>query len=69
MGIIRDAEQKEAIHAFNSIKNILKDNKLSFPENIKNNIKYDGIKIGIFIIPDNLNKGMLEDLCLCSIEN
>ncbi|MBT8419989.1 MAG: hypothetical protein KJO08_03915 [Gammaproteobacteria bacterium] len=72
LGFIRDAEDKKAYAAFSSICSILKKYSLPKPEAInepidgKNN---DGqaIRISIFIMPNNLDRGMLEDLCLESV--
>ncbi|HCL55874.1 MAG TPA: hypothetical protein DHW82_02565 [Spirochaetia bacterium] len=69
IGFIRDAEKNPAQSAFDSISKILKDHKLPVPKSINTIIKNDNISVGIFIMPDNQNEGMLETLCLQSIEN
>lgn len=67
IGFIRDAEKNQASSAFNSICNILRRNKLTPPSSIRNT-SINKPKIGIFIMPNNQDSGMLEDLCLKSIE-
>ena len=57
LGITRDAD--------NSFENAFKSiNDAIAKSNISNSIKTE-----IFILPDNQNKGMLEDLCLQSLNN
>lgn len=68
MGFVRDAENKPAKNAYESIISILQKKDYIYPNSaglIKND---DGMKIGIFIMPNNTEEGMLEDLCLQSIE-
>ena len=74
LGFIRDAED-DAVSAFQSIKDIIieANTKNSFnilvpkkPHEIEQNKTNS---VGIFIMPDNTNPGMLEDLCLKSIES
>jgi hypothetical protein len=65
-GIIRDAD-KNASSAFTSIRNILKKNNLSLPTNYKK-LSKGSPNIGIYILPDNKSSGMLEDLCLKTVE-
>lgn len=68
IAFIRDAEEKDAKVAFQSIKDILKENNLPIPRTIKAFSKGpQKPKTGIFIMPDNKNKGSLEDLCLKTI--
>ncbi len=66
IAIIRDSDE-DAESAFKSIKNIIKSNNLIPPENIKS-FSTGTPKVGIYIMPDNENKGMLEDLCLKTIK-
>ncbi len=76
LGFVRDAEQNIAKSAFDSVCKIIKDEDIfqRVPCNIgkvENIEKLDGtgsLKIGIFIMPNNKDKGMLETLCLQSIE-
>nr|VFK31981.1 MAG: hypothetical protein BECKMB1821G_GA0114241_10997 [Candidatus Kentron sp. MB]VFK35067.1 MAG: hypothetical protein BECKMB1821I_GA0114274_10987 [Candidatus Kentron sp. MB]VFK77144.1 MAG: hypothetical protein BECKMB1821H_GA0114242_11037 [Candidatus Kentron sp. MB] len=73
LGFVRDAEDKEANAAFSSICSILKKYALPIPNAVntviegKNN-KGKNIRIGIFIMPNNADRGMLEDLCLESAQ-
>nr|VFK57295.1 MAG: hypothetical protein BECKTUN1418F_GA0071002_11116 [Candidatus Kentron sp. TUN]VFK60193.1 MAG: hypothetical protein BECKTUN1418D_GA0071000_11186 [Candidatus Kentron sp. TUN]VFK65433.1 MAG: hypothetical protein BECKTUN1418E_GA0071001_11076 [Candidatus Kentron sp. TUN] len=75
LGLIRDAEDKKADAAFKSICSILeKHPPLPVPEaaNTAINGKNDTgklIRIGVFIMPNNADQGMLEDLCLESLES
>nr|VFJ47129.1 MAG: hypothetical protein BECKDK2373C_GA0170839_101719 [Candidatus Kentron sp. DK]VFJ61039.1 MAG: hypothetical protein BECKDK2373B_GA0170837_109716 [Candidatus Kentron sp. DK] len=71
IGFIRDAEDKKADAAFSSIRSILEKYALPTPD-VANPIidgKNQGknIRIGVFIMPDNVDSGMLEDLCLESV--
>jgi tRNA 2-selenouridine synthase SelU len=68
LGFIRDAESQKAESAFSSICGILKKNGLPVPKNINTIISEEGRKIGIFIMPNNIDAGMLEDLCIESIK-
>jgi len=67
IGFVRDAEKNSANSAFESICYILKNNHIPNPKNIEEIIESHDMKVGIFIMPDNENEGMLEDLCLCSV--
>jgi len=68
LGFVRDAEENQAESAFSSICSILKKNGLPAPK-IINTINNEGnIKTGVFIMPNNIDKGMLEDLCLESVK-
>lgn len=65
--VIRDADE-DATASFISIKNILKKEGLKPPTQM--NRFSDGEPIvGIFIMPGNSDKGMLEDLCLRTVKN
>nr|VFK48381.1 MAG: hypothetical protein BECKTC1821E_GA0114239_11123 [Candidatus Kentron sp. TC]VFK50611.1 MAG: hypothetical protein BECKTC1821D_GA0114238_11133 [Candidatus Kentron sp. TC]VFK63554.1 MAG: hypothetical protein BECKTC1821F_GA0114240_10993 [Candidatus Kentron sp. TC] len=72
LGFIRDAEDKKADAAFSSICSILKKRALPTPKAAntvvdgKNAVGKD-MRIGIFIMPNNNDRGMLEDLCLESV--
>jgi uncharacterized protein DUF3226 len=68
LGFVRDAEKKKPKSAFDSICATLKNADLPFPTDIANPvIKKNGLGVGIYIMPNNIDKGMLEDLCLKSI--
>ncbi len=69
IGFIRDAEKKPAENAFNSICNIIKKYDLPVP-NARGIVCKLGIpNTAIFIMPDNAGTGMLENLCLKTIES
>ena len=67
LAVIRDADN-DANAAFESIRNILKKEKLKPPIQISQ-FSEGTPKIGIFIMPGNSDAGMLEDLCLKTVEN
>lgn len=71
LGFVRDAEKNEAKSAFDSICKVLKDtNALErLPCNIGKVEEIGKLKVGIFIMPNNQDKGMLESLCLQSIKD
>jgi hypothetical protein len=68
IGIIRDADNN-ANGAFQSLSAILRRNHLHPPDISGQVIEHSGIKIGIFISPDNQNIGAVEDLIIQSINN
>ncbi|MFA5879643.1 MAG: DUF3226 domain-containing protein [Candidatus Margulisiibacteriota bacterium] len=68
IGFIRDAENNPAEDAFKSITKIMKDNNLPIPT-APNQVTVNTSPItGVFIMPDNAETGMLENLCLKTIE-
>lgn len=69
IGFVRDAEANKADSAFQSILNIIKKNSPHFilPK-ICGVVEKGEISCGIFIMPNNKDAGMLEDLCLKSVE-
>jgi len=67
LAIIRDAD-KDARGAFQSISNILKKEKLTPPKKEKE-FSESKPKTGIFIMPGKREEGMLEDLCLKTVDN
>lgn len=69
LGFVRDAEEHLASAAFSSICSSLKKYNLPIPLKI-NSIHFENnFKTGIFIMPNNEDAGMLEDLCIDSIKN
>ncbi|MGP1439914.1 MAG: DUF3226 domain-containing protein [Treponema sp.] len=68
LGIIRDADDN-AKAAFDSICYHLNQNEIAPPKSIGIVENIDNRKIGIFIMPNNKDNGMLETLCLKSIES
>lgn len=72
IGFVRDAEEKIAQAAFSNICNSVNKIGISTPKSIGKceSGTYNGnsIRIGIFIMPNNKDCGMLENLCLKSIK-
>ncbi len=68
LGIIRDAEDKPAYSAFSSVCDSLKVVKIEPPQNV-GRVQQNTIKVGVFILPDCQNEGMLETLCLQSVND
>jgi hypothetical protein len=64
IGFVRDAEEKEAVAAFQSICGILNTHNLPVPQTPNTITDKDGKKVAIFIMPNNKDSGMLEDLCI-----
>lgn len=64
-GFVRDAEENSAPSAFNSLHGIIKDKwpGVALPDKPGDIVKGPP-GVGIFIMPDNKDSGMLEDLCL-----
>lgn len=69
LGFVRDAEENQADSAFASISNIIKKHspRISLPT-ASGKISKGEVSCGIFIMPNNKDSGMLEDLCLKSVE-
>lgn len=67
LAVIRDAD-KDADAAFDSVRNILRGQHLNPPDQM-NRFSDGNPMIGIFIMPGNSDSGMLEDLCLRTVEN
>ena len=66
IGLVRDAEVNQAKSAFESLCYNLKEHNLPVPS--PNALNSGPPKVNIFIMPDNQGAGMLEDLCLKTIE-
>jgi hypothetical protein len=67
LGIFRDADQN-AKSAFQSVENYLKATQLPSPS--KSGQFADGKpRVGVFILPDGVNPGMLEDVCLAAVQS
>lgn len=73
IGIMLDADQNGVLSRWNSIKHKLSN----YNYNIPNNPNTDGTiiepieslpKIGVWLMPDNVNNGLLEDFCLKMID-
>jgi hypothetical protein len=69
ISIIRDAD-KSVDSAFKSVCSALKNAGFFVPNKSElGQVVKSSPSIGIFIMPDNKNSGMLEDLCLKALEN
>lgn len=66
LGIIRDAETGE--NAFEKVCTALRTVNLTEPNQIEE-FAGSAPKVGVLILPDKTTSGMLEDLCLRSVEN
>jgi hypothetical protein len=67
IAVVRDADGN-CRSAFASVKGILKENGLLPPEK-PGEFSQGNPKVGVFIMPDNKNSGMLEDLCLETVKD
>jgi hypothetical protein len=66
LGITRDADSSVA-PVFQSISTLLGNNGLSIPS-APGHFAPGPPRIGVYIMPDNLRAGMLEDLCLDAVQ-
>jgi hypothetical protein len=64
--IIRDADSGAAA-AFQSVTDLLKNNKEPIPTAPEQYANSDKRRVGVFIMPGNQEEGMLEDLCLQTV--
>lgn len=64
--IIRDADDN-ADDAFRSVHNFLRDLNQPRP-NVRNEFAQGPPKVGVYIIPGDRDAGMLEDLCMSTVE-
>ena len=69
LGFIRDAEANQAMSAFQSICSLLNTYNLPAPQEIDSIADDQYRRVGIFIMPNNINEGMLEDLCFESVKD
>ena len=70
IGFIRDAEQNPATSSYASTCGSLKKYLSNFPIPEIGEVKNEnGLSCGIFIMPDNSASGMLETLCLESVNS
>jgi len=67
IAVVRDADDSFR-SAFDSVKGILKENGLLPPEK-PGEFSQGNPKVGVFIMPDNKNSGMLETLCLETVKD
>ena len=67
LAVIHDADM-DAQATFESVCSVLKNNDLNFPKEVSSFIS-GSPNVGVFIIPDGQNSGMLESLCLSTVES
>lgn len=67
LAILRDADQS-AESAFKSLCSTLKKNDLPVPLQSGTFVTNNSLQVGVFIIPDGNNQGMLESLCLSIVK-
>jgi hypothetical protein len=67
IGLIRDADTN-AKGAFESLSNSIKKIQLQPPPQVNSFRSQSGVNVGIFIMPRKFEDGMLEDLCLESVQ-
>lgn len=65
LGIIRDAEKKAAASALQSVQAALQGARIAPPSQM-NKLEGSPLSIGIYILPNCRDVGMLEDLCLAA---
>lgn len=66
--ILRDADTS-AKDTLKSVQKLLRDLGQPCPQQNETFASNDGLKVGIFVLPGSANTGMLEDLCLRSVED
>lgn len=66
--VIRDADE-DSNAAFTSAKRALESVHLQAPDRQNELKETDGRKVGIYIMPGDFQKGMLEDLCMSSVSD
>lgn len=69
IAIIQDSDQLDPSATFQSICHTLKENNLTPPSSLGKFSESTPYKIGVFIIPNNQKQGMLESLCLESVQS
>ncbi len=67
LAIFRDADQN-AQSAFQSVEYYLKATQLASP-NKSGKFAEGKPRVGVFILPDGVNPGMLEDVCLAAVQS
>lgn len=63
LGIVRDAERSSAAGAFRSVQVALGKSQLPVPERMQE-LSGGPLAVGVFILPNCRDPGMIEDLCL-----
>ncbi|MCK5059395.1 MAG: hypothetical protein KAT34_22285 [Candidatus Aminicenantes bacterium] len=67
IAVIRDADNN-ANDAFKSVTGVLEKNDLKPPKK-PGEFSNGAPSVGVFVMPDNTSKGMLEDLCLGTVRD
>ena len=68
LGLIRDAETEAAELAFESVCHSLRQAGLPVPTRPMTPLVGEGRQVSVFILPDCVNSGTLETLCLQSVQ-
>ncbi|MBI5387079.1 MAG: hypothetical protein HZA90_20605 [Verrucomicrobia bacterium] len=66
IGIIRDAEGSTALEAFQSVQAALRGAQLPVPDAM-NKLEGSPLAVAVFILPNCMDAGMLESLCLSAV--
>ena len=66
LGVVRDAESSSANSAFQSVQAALRDAQLPVPIRMKD-LEGNPLSVGVFILPNCQDSGMLEGLCLAAV--
>ena len=66
LGVVRDAESSSANSAFQSVQAALRDAQLPVPSRM-NDLEGNPLSVGVFILPNCQDAGMLEGLCLAAV--
>jgi len=66
LGVIRDAESSNANSAFQSVQAALRDAQLPVPSRMQD-LEGNPLSVGVFILPNCQDSGMLEGLCLAAV--
>jgi len=66
LGVVRDAESSSANLAFQSVQAALRNAQLPVPSRM-NDLEGNSLGVGVFILPNCQDAGMLEGLCLAAV--
>jgi len=66
LGVVRDAESSSASSAFQSVQAALRGAQLPVPNQMKN-LEGNPLSVGVFILPNCQDSGMLEGLCWAAV--
>ena len=68
LAVVRDADY-DANAAMQSVRDMLTEHRQPAPAGNKLFARNDERKVGVFIMPGSADSGMLEDLCMATVEN